>query len=139
VSQEENIETVRVLLQAFQRRDHERAFEFYDPDIEWDASQTAENIPDLAGHYNGYEGVRTYWRRWLSAWRDLSFEVEDVRGAGDEVVALIRNQTQTGRHSGIETTMPPYGLVFTFRDGKIIRWKSYIDQDDALEAVGLGR
>jgi ketosteroid isomerase-like protein len=35
--------------------------------------------------------------------------------------------------------MPPYALVFTFRDGKIVRWKSYDDQDAALEAVGLSR
>ena len=45
--------------------------------------------------------------------------------AGDEVVALIDNQRQWGRHSGIETQMPPYALVFTFRDGKVVRWRSY--------------
>jgi ketosteroid isomerase-like protein len=55
----------------------------------------------------------------------------------DEVVALIRNQRQTGRHSGIETEMPRYGLLFTFRDGKIVRWKSYDDPNSALKAAGL--
>jgi ketosteroid isomerase-like protein len=136
---QDNIETVRTLLEGFQRRDHEQAFAFYDPEIEWDASATAELIPDLAGRYHGHEGIRAYWRHWLSAWRDLSFDVEDVRAAGDQVVALIRNQSQVGRHSGIETALPPYALVFTFRDGKVVRWKSYTDQDDALAAVGLTR
>ena len=35
-------------------------------------------VDDLTGVYRGHEGVRTYWRRWLQAWRDLEFEVQDV-------------------------------------------------------------
>jgi ketosteroid isomerase-like protein len=135
---EENVELVRRLLEMFAKRDHERAFDFYAPDIEWDATGHREVSPDLAGVYRGHDGVRTYWRRWLSAWRDLEFEIEDVRdGAGDEVVALIRNQRQWGRHSGIVTEMPAYGLVFTIRGDKVVRWRSYSDQESALEAAGL--
>jgi ketosteroid isomerase-like protein len=129
----ENVELVRALLDAFQRRDHERAFDFYDPDIVWEHHDDSE----LAGVYYGHEGVRTYWREWLSAWRDLRFEVQDVLDAGDQVVALIHNQRQWGQHSGIETAMPPYGLVFTIRDGKVLRWRFYLDQDSALAAAGL--
>jgi ketosteroid isomerase-like protein len=133
----ENVEIVRELLDAFARRDHEMAFDFYDPEIEWDATEIADAIPDLAGVYRGYDGVRTYWRRWLSAWSDLTFVVEDIRDAGADVVALIRDQHQTGRLSGIDTEIPPYALVFTIRDGKVVRWKNYMDQAAALEAVGL--
>jgi ketosteroid isomerase-like protein len=73
----------------------------------------------------------------LSAWRDLEFEVQDVLDAGDEVVALIRNQRQWGRHSGIQTEMPPYGLVFTIRNGKMVRRRSFSDHGSALKVVGL--
>jgi ketosteroid isomerase-like protein len=135
---QENVELVRDLLEAFRRRDHERAFDFYAPDIEWDATGLQGVIPDLARIYRGHDGVRTYWREWLSAWSDLEFEVEDVRdGEGGEVVALICNQRQWGRHSGLVTEMPAYGLVFTIRDGKVVRWRSYPDQQLALEAAGL--
>ena len=66
---QENVELVRTLLDMFARRDHEAVFEFYDPDIEWDASKaTGFGLTDLEGVYHGYEGVRTYWRRWLQAW-----------------------------------------------------------------------
>jgi ketosteroid isomerase-like protein len=137
---EENVELVRRLLDMFAKRDHEAVFEFYDPDIEWDARRALGGGPfasGLAGVYHGHEGVRTYWRRWLEAWEDLQFEVQDVLDGGDEVVALIRKQRQWGRHSGIATEMPPYGLVFTVRDGKVVRWRSYPDQQSALEAAGL--
>lgn len=132
---EENVKIVRDLLEAFARRDHERAFDFYDPDIEWDASQQ-DVVLDARSVYRGHEGVRAYWRRWLSAWTDLQFEIEDVVDRGDEVVALIRNQRQWGRHSGIETEVPPYGIVFSFRDGKVVRWSAYASQAAALEAAG---
>jgi len=67
----------------------------------------------------------------------LHFEVEGVREAGDDVVLLIRNQRQWGRHSGIETETPPYGMVFTFRGGKVVRCRAYPDQKSAIEAAGL--
>lgn len=53
----ENVETVRGLLDAFARRDHESAFARYDPEIEWDARETAEWIPDLAGEYPDREAA----------------------------------------------------------------------------------
>jgi ketosteroid isomerase-like protein len=135
---EENVEIVRDLLDTFARRDHERAFDFYDPNIEWDASRIREwGDVDTAGVYHGHDGVRAYWRRWLTAWKDLEFEIEGILDGGDDVVALIRNQRQWGRHSGIETEMPPYGLVFSFRNGKVVRWVFYSTQTDALEAAGL--
>src|SRR5215207_8988609 len=129
---QENVELVRGLLEAFRRRDHDRAFDFYDPDLEWDATAGGDVNPELARVYRGHDGVRSYWREWLSAWKDLEFEIEDVRDGGDEIVALICNQRQWGRHSGVVTELPPYGLVFTFRDGKVVRWRFYPDQWSAL-------
>jgi ketosteroid isomerase-like protein len=136
---EANVELVRRLLDMFAKRDHEAVFAFYDPEIEWDATAGSGSLNDLAGVYHGHEGVRTFWRRWLQAWKDLEFELEDVVDAGDDVVALIRTQRQWGRHSGIVTDMPPYGIVFTVRDGKVVRWRSFPSQEAALEAVGLSR
>jgi ketosteroid isomerase-like protein len=133
----ENVAIVRQLLEGFQRRDHEAAFDYYDPEIEWDSTRIETALPDLAGVFHGHEGVRTYWRRWLSAWSDLEFEIEDVVDAGDEVVALIRNQRQWGRSSGIPTEFPPYSIVFTFRNGKVVRWRSFSDQRAGLAAAGF--
>ena len=133
---QENVETVRGLLEGFQRREHERAFDFYDPDIVWE-EHGGPGLIDRGDAYHGHEGVRTYWREWLSAWRDLQFEIQDVRDAGDEVVALIHNQRQWGRHTGIEVEIEPYAIVFTFREDKVVRWRRYNDQASALEAAGL--
>jgi ketosteroid isomerase-like protein len=134
---QENVDLVRTLTEAWQRREQERTLDYVDPDVEWDSTRVAEVIPDMAGIFRGYDGVRAYWRRWLSAWRDLEFEIQDVLDAGDEVVLLIRGQRQWGRHTGIEFEMPPYGAIYTVRGGKIVRVRWYPDQESALEAAGL--
>ncbi len=134
---EENLEIVRDMIDAFERRDHERAFEYYDPEIEWDSTGIEPLIPDIAGVDHGHEGVRAFWRRWLSSWKEIEFEVEDVRDAGDDVVVLIGKQRQWGRHSGIPTDLPPWAMVFSFRDGKVVRWRQFPDHESALEAAGL--
>jgi ketosteroid isomerase-like protein len=133
---QENVEVVRGLADSFDRRDYERAFDFYAAEAEWDASELSELVPDLAGVYRGHEGIRTFWRLWLVAWKDIEYDRE-ILDAGDEVVMLVRHQVQRGRHSGIETALPPYALVFTFDDGKIVRVHQRLDQQAALEAVGL--
>jgi ketosteroid isomerase-like protein len=138
---EENVQIVRDLAESFKQRDHERAFDFYDEEIEWDSTPSADSevFPsDIVGVFHGHDGVRTFWRRWLSSWTALEFEVEDVLDAGDEVVLLIRNQRQTGRLSGVPTEVPPFGMVFEFRDGKVIRMRHFPSRESALEGAGLG-
>ena len=139
----ENVEIVRLALEAYKNPDMisalargELDLQLVDPNVEWDASRLTEMVPDLAGVYRGHDGVRTYWRRWFEARRNLEFDFE-LRDAGDDVVVLLRNQRQWGRHTGICTELPPYAQVFTLREGKLVRWRTFPDQESALKAVGL--
>src|SRR6476661_5745446 len=137
---EENVEIVRAAIAVYQHPEGiellargDLNFDLIDPDVEWDASRIGDLVPDMADVYCGHEGVRTYWRRWFEAWKDLEFDVRDIRDAGDSVVALIENQRQWGRHTGIVTELPPWAMVFTFRDGKLVRWRVFPDHASALE------
>jgi len=129
----QKVEVARAIYNGWLSGDVGSALECLDPEIVWEA------IPDApdAGVYRGHEGVRAFWRDWLSAWSDLQFEIEDVVDGGEEIVLLVSSQRQWGRHSGIETEVPPYGMVFTVRDGKVVRVRAYADQESALEAAGL--
>jgi hypothetical protein len=51
-------------------------------------------------------------------------------------VVLIRNQRQWGRYTGIVSELPPFALIYTFRDGKTVRCRIFPSHDKALEAVG---
>jgi ketosteroid isomerase-like protein len=133
---QENVEIIQTLFEAFQQRDVKTMESLMAPEVEWDATRFVGVIPDLVGVYHGTEGTQRFWRTWLSSWKDLVFEHE-LRDAGDEVVALIHNQRQWGRHSGIETEVPDYAWVYTVRRGKVVRGCFYPDHRSGLEAAGL--
>jgi ketosteroid isomerase-like protein len=140
----ENVEIVRAATEAvknpeaIERLAHgELDFAFIDPAIEWDATGLTDLVPDLAEVYWGHQGFRTYWRRWLEAWKYIEFNILDILDAGEEIVVLICNQRQWGRFTGIVSEVPPFALVYTFRDSKIVRFRFFPNHAQALKAVGL--
>lgn len=108
--------------------------EILSPDIEFDPSELA--LPDIEGAYVGIDANLAFWREWFAAWETLTFDHEVLDAPGDRVV-LLQDQTMRGRSTGIEIPMGKYAQVFTFRDGRIVHWKLYRDQADALAAAGL--
>jgi ketosteroid isomerase-like protein len=143
---DENVEIVRQLAEVFRTRDGtaeasigERELaaitDALDPDIEWDATRTF--VEDLGGTYHGHNRVAEWWGRWLEAWETIEFEMTELIDAGDHVFLWIQHQTMRGRGSGLEVDAPPYGWVFTFRDGKMTRGALYLEREEALEAAGL--
>ena len=138
---QENVEIYRRLCEDFlaASRSHDwepwlaKTRELLDPEVVWDAS--ASPIPDLRGVHRGPEAVVSWWREWLSAWETSEFDYELV-DAGERVVLLL-NQKMKGRSTGIEVSLGEYAHVVTLRDGRIVHWTSYADQEDALEAAGV--
>jgi len=130
---QENVERLRVAFESFLTGSSDFGVELLDQDVEWDASDA--NIVDISEVYRGVEGVRRFWREWLSAWETVQFEYELI-DAGDRVAALI-DQRMRGRSTGIEVPLGKYAHVFTFKNGLIVHWKLYRSQSEALEAVGL--
>ena len=141
---QENVELWRAAIEDLRtrllRRDVEGVVtrfpgqELWDPEIEWDASEAAA-APDIGGVYRGVDAVRRWWREWLAAWEVIEFEYELI-DVGDSVVMLL-DQRMRGRSSGIEVPAGKYAQVATFRDGLMVRWKLYMSQSKALEAVGM--
>lgn len=138
---QENVEGVRAQVEAFRvgtsesdRKDMlTKMAEFWDPEIEWDASAGA--LPDISQVYRGREAVLGFWEEFLAAWATTTFEYELI-DAGDAVVMLIEQQMR-GRCTDIEVSLGKYAQVARVRNGLIVHWKLYPSQADALDAVGL--
>ena len=73
---------------------------------------------------------------YLDAPADLHIEAERIVDLGGDRVLVISRQTARGTTSGLAFGHE-LGDLFTLRDGKILRYLSYWEPADALEAAGL--
>jgi hypothetical protein len=85
--------------------------------------------------YVGHDGVRTFWRLWLSAWETTTFEYDEFIDAGEHVV-VVQSQRMRARTSGIEVEWNSYAQVWTIQDAKVVRMEFFPTRGEALEAVG---
>ena len=105
--------------------------EFADPQIEWIESPTRIDRRT----YRGYEGVRQAMQHWLEDFDAYSYEPQEILDCGDDVLVVSREQGR-GAASGVTVSADSYQL-FTFRGGKIVRFRGFSDRASALEAAGL--
>jgi ketosteroid isomerase-like protein len=93
-------------------------------------------LPDHAGEsYRGHEGVIRSYRICLEAYEEFRIELEQIAGSGDRLISIHRFRGK-GRHTGIEDG-GRYAYLWTFREGKVIHFRTYRNPAEALEAVGL--
>ena len=133
---QENVEVVKWLVDAFNRRDLTGFASKLHEDVEW--------VPALitrveAGPADEFRGVEGFWR-WVAATDEamsvFRIEAEAYRDLGDDRVLLLGVLAGQGRASGAEVRAE-LGQVFTFRDGQVVSYRGYLDRAEALEAVGL--
>jgi ketosteroid isomerase-like protein len=125
---QEDVEVVRSAWEAFARHDNAAIFPLYDPDVE---------IRDVFHDrvYRGLDGVREFFRDWLSSWDGYRSEVEEWIDAGDIVVAILHAWAR-GKQSGVPVEMYQ-AHVWTLREGKLWRLRIYPTKADAVKALGL--
>jgi len=83
----------------------------------------------------GIDGFRALWLDWLAPWETYRTEPEKAIDLGDRVLWLGLDFGH--RKGSAEEVRAKIAVVWTFRDGKVVRWDGYADRDEALKAVGL--
>ena len=129
---EENVEVLRRLLDAFNRRDRPAWLELADPGV--------ENIPPRdwpeSDPIQGREAVWDFYVEAFDAWeKDAVVPVELIDAGNDKVVTHIRGEVR-GQASGADVIWS-FWQVSTFRDGKVLRVAWFADRAEALEGAGL--
>ena len=69
--------------------------------------------------------------------RELTFDAVEVIARGDVVVVGIHGPGFNGMPGNAETVGHVFH-VLTLRDGVVVRWRAYLDREDALAAAGSG-
>jgi ketosteroid isomerase-like protein len=104
--------------------------ELFDPDVEIDTSQV--DMPGF-GIFRGPDGIRQLFNRWIEEWEHYSWVHSNLSDAGEHVI-LDAEIHATGASSGVEVAWT-LSQVYTFRDGKVIRWSIFNDRASALVAA----
>jgi ketosteroid isomerase-like protein len=131
---QENVEAIRKVYEAMARGDFWAAREVFDPEIEWTWSSSTSGVTG-GGSYHGIEGVEAATRDWFDVWDWFWQEATEFVDAGEHVVVVTRTH---GRPKGTEREIEGTAAdVWTFGDGKAVRFRSYDSRPEALAAVGL--
>ena len=105
--------------------------DFFDPQVQF---IMGPGFPE-AGTYLGISQVAGYMQGFLDSWEHIAIHANEMRAAGDSVVAAVR-QEGTGRGSGAATRLD-YFQVWTFRGGRAIRFETFRERAEAYAAVGM--
>jgi ketosteroid isomerase-like protein len=105
----------------------------------WYAIHTEVEVRDHdtmdQGEYRGHAGYRRWLEDWAAAWSEFSMDPEEFIDVGERVVVVFLMKA-TGVSSGVEVERQD-AMVFTLRDGTVVRLDYYNNRTEAFKAVGL--
>jgi len=126
----ENVEVARRAYETFNTGDISGWLALHSADAEL---HDLAVLPGAAVH-RGHAELQTWAEQMIETAEDLRFEPQRIIDAGEFVLVHVR-RTGKGRGSGAPGEIS-FFHVAEFGDGKIRRLRSYLTEDDALEAVG---
>jgi ketosteroid isomerase-like protein len=129
---EENIEAVKALFAAFADRDFEAAAKVLDPSV--------EIRPAIVGGpegvvYHGPDGMRQFWTDVDGVWAEFRITTEEFKELDGQILVLGRAFAR-GRGSGV-TLDAPVAWTAGLRNSRIVEFRSFSSQREALKAAGL--
>ena len=80
--------------------------------------------------------MRAYVQDWLDMFDDFKMEPAELIDAGEDRVIAVTRISGRAKLSGVETDLT-FAVLYTIRDGKVVRCREYWTKEQALEAAGL--
>jgi ketosteroid isomerase-like protein len=128
---EENVETVRRQIEAWNRRDKTTWLASHRSDAEIDWSR-ARGL--LKGVYRGRGELEVFFDEFWSIFEDVRVEAHGFTDAGSKVV--VPNTAHVRGRDGIEAVAKST-FVYTVANGQVTNLRLFQERAEALEAVGL--
>ena len=129
---EENVEIVRRAYAALAEEGVEAMLAFTGPQFEMTTPSSLATEPDT---YRGHDGVRRWFDSFSDALEGVYLEGQEFRATGDQVFVVTRLRGR-GRSTGIDVEQQAF-LLWTLRDGLVVRGDVFAERGPALEAAGL--
>jgi ketosteroid isomerase-like protein len=127
---QENVELAQRVFDAVNRHDLGALLTLMDADVE-----AVSLLVGIEGGYHGHEGIRRWWGSMLGVFPDWAAEVVEVRDLGDLTLITAVN---LGHGAGSDAPLEQrIWILAEWRDRKVVWWKAYGTETEALEAAGL--
>jgi len=124
-----NVQIYERILDAFNREGVGGSMRYFDDDAEvYD--------PDVpGGPYRGRDAVAGFLSQLIEGADRVEVKAARLLPAGDRVVGLLRSHWRRGEADPQMELTDAHTL--TFRDGKVVYWRAYLDPKEALSDAGL--
>jgi uncharacterized protein len=123
-----NVDIIRAGYERFARGEMEAVWELLDPDVEF--YQSSE-LP-WGGRYKGHAQVRDFLAKLFGS-IESKVSPEQFVEAGDQVVEIGHTRGRA-RSTGKELDVPEVH-IWTFANGRVVRFEAYIDHPKMLAAL----
>jgi ketosteroid isomerase-like protein len=127
-----NEELIRTAYEAYSRGDLEPVLDLVDPGLEWTFLDPSVEDPQPQVCRGRHELATAFERL---AKRGLKAQLEEVVGAGDRVMVVVRTPGIEAYRVG-KPGDRNYS-VFTMRDGRIVALRDCRDRDEAKALIGI--
>ena len=125
------IERLREAYAALNRNDIDGVIRSFDASIE---RVEPADFPG-AGTYRGLDAVKAHFVKARESWAEGTCEPQRLLVSGDRVVVFahvhVKLKNEAEWRDGDVTD------VFTFRNGKVVYWRTFTDRQQALEWAGV--
>jgi ketosteroid isomerase-like protein len=129
----ENVNVVRRANDAFLAGDVQTALAALHPQVEWHGTVGGMDEGRVAiGHAAVVQGFADYF----AVWERMDMRAVEYLDAGGDDVVVLHHEVAKGRESGVVVESDP-ATINTVRDGLIVRVRSYMSREQALEVAGL--
>jgi ketosteroid isomerase-like protein len=126
----------RLAVEAYNRRDLDAVAIGYRPDLEYYPYREFVESALAEPCYHGPSGYQAYIQATYEVWgTDVLLKPTELIDLGDRIV-LLADMPMRAQASGVPLAQT-YAGISTLKDGRVIRQDDFLDQAEALEAVGL--
>lgn len=130
----ENVEIVRRLFEAVEKRDPAGVLGAYEENI---VIREAASLP-YGGEYHGREGAMKHAQCYMKVWDNLQTSAEqkldaEFFDAGDSVIVRWRQKAVTGNRKLDSSAVS----IYKVRDGKIVESEMFQDTATVLNFLGI--
>jgi ketosteroid isomerase-like protein len=127
---------MRLAVEAYNRGDLAAASVGFHPDLEYHPYREFVEAALTEPCYHGRSGYRAYIRATYEVWSDgVKLYPTELIDMGDRLL-LLADMPMQAQASGVSLS-EQYGSVMTVKDGQVVHVQDYLNQAEALEAVGL--